>query len=218
MKIRNLRMHSVSDFVARKIITIYITNFPSLFSMLSSRITNQSKLMQVFVQSIYFQQLVSYSVRITDICPEDIQKMKIVADNLFKACALFDARIIPSLWCFTNAGPCHASYLFHKLQLGLGINTMEGREQKHQMIGKYALNSTYQNRWEYIFRHEYIQLIYLRENGFDNARYRKRKTKYIPDMPETGHCISCTLKLAEDCCVLCDSVEFKKVKNVVHKK
>ena len=58
--------------------------------------------------------------------------------------------------------------------MGLGWNTMEGREKKHQMIAKYAGNTTYQNRWPLNFRHEYMQLIYLRENGYDNVKYIKK--------------------------------------------
>ena len=61
----------------------------------------------------------------------------------------------------------------------LGYNTMEGREQKQQMISKYTEYSTYQNRWPMIFRHEYIQLIYLRENGYDNVNYTKKSVNYI---------------------------------------
>ena len=43
--------------------------------------------------------------------------------------------------------------------LGLGCNTMEGREQKYQCIAKYAENSTHQNRWDYIFLHKFMQLV-----------------------------------------------------------
>ena len=38
---------------------------------------------------------------------------------------------------------------------------MEGREQKHQKNSKYAENTTEQNRWPLIFRHEFILLIHL---------------------------------------------------------
>ena len=51
---------------------------------------------------------------------------------------------------------------------------MEGREQKHQMIAKYSENTTPQNRWSMIFRHEYLQLIYLRLNGYDDIKYLKK--------------------------------------------
>ena len=64
---------------------------------------------------------------------------------------------------------CFLDYKF-----GLGCNTMEGREQKHQILVKNAENTTCQNMWPMIFRHKYIQLIYLRANGYDNCKYIKR--------------------------------------------
>ena len=70
--------------------------------------------------------------------------------------------------------------------MGLGGNTMEGREQKRQMIAKYAGNTTYQNRWLMIFRHKYMQLIYLRENGYDNIKYIKKSSNYA-GKDETCH-------------------------------
>ena len=80
--------------------------------------------------------------------------------------------------------------------MGLGCSTMDGREQKHQMIGKYTENSTYQNRWPMIFRHEYIQLIYLRENGYDNVKYTKKSVNYMKE-PAKGFCLICNLQLKE---------------------
>ena len=47
---------------------------------------------------------------------------------------------------------------------------MEGRERKHQIIKKY---SNTKDRWPHIFRHEFIQLVYLCEHGFDLNRYQK---------------------------------------------
>ena len=64
---------------------------------------------------------------------------------------------------------------------------MEGREQKHQMIKRYAHKALYQDRWNYIFRHEYIQLIFLREKGFDQVRYCSKRNLYIPAVEE-GKC------------------------------
>ena len=83
--------------------------------------------------------------------------------RLFVCCSLYDVSVSPSLWCFSIVAPHHAKHLFHKFGFGLGINTMEGREQKHHQITKYSKNTTYQNRWADIFCHEYMQLIYLRE-------------------------------------------------------
>ena len=80
--------------------------------------------------------------------------------------------------------------------MGLGYNTIEGREQKHQMIAKYAGDTTYQNRWPMIFRHEHMQLIYLRENGYDNIKYIKQSSNYA-DKDETKSCSLCNLGLKE---------------------
>ena len=48
---------------------------------------------------------------------------------------------------------------------------MEGREQKHQIIVKYSENTTPQNKWSMIVRHEYLQLIYLRLNVYDEMKH-----------------------------------------------
>jgi len=121
-------------------------------------------------------------------------------------------RISPSLWTLCCAAPYHAKLTLNEYQLGLGVNTMEGREQKHQSISKYANNTTFQNRWPMIFRHEYIQLIHLRENGLDEVNYRKRGRKYIPDLKENC-CLKCGIKLISGSCTICDSIYMKKFEN-----
>ena len=57
---------------------------------------------------------------------------------------------------------------------------MEGLGAKHIAIMRYAKNSTYSNRWQLIFRHEYISLIWLRERGYNLSNYTVSKEKYIP--------------------------------------
>ena len=123
------------------------------------------KILGVHLQSIHFRNLLSYTLRISDFDLQDLRKMKHEAFYLFKCCCLFDSKILPSLWTLCDIVPFHADKCLNMYKMGLGFNTMEGREQKHQMISKYAENSTYQNTWPMIFRHEYIQLIYLREKG-----------------------------------------------------
>ena len=134
---------------------------------------------------------------------------------LFRSCCLYFSSGSPSLWTFSNAAPAHAQFLFTTYGVGLGINTMEGREQKHQQIEKYSKKAIYQERWKFMFRHEFIQVIYLRENGFDTNNYRKRNSKYIPEREE-GHCI-CSLKLVNENCPICDSEGMKKVLDALKK-
>ena len=129
---------------------------------------------------------------------------------MFKSCITSSDRISPSLWTICNAAPYHARKTLNEYGLGLGSNTMEGREQKHQAIEKYSKNTTFQNRWPLIFRHEYVQLIYLRENGFDNVRYMKRGVKYIPES-NSESCNKCCSKLKNDKCLICDSKYMKVV-------
>ena len=195
----------------------YLKSFPHLISMLLEKVDKRSCqcFIQVFYESLNLRKLVSFSVRIEDLDENIIEAMNQAGLNLFLSCALFDTRISPSLWCFALVAPKHAEELFRSTGFGLGVNTMEGREQKHQQISKYSHNTTVQERWSYIFRHEFIQLIYLRENGFDSINYRKRNTKYIPDLKE-NHC-SCSLEFIDDKCKLCDSEEFKKVQSEIIK-
>ena len=106
--------------------------------------------------------------------------MFISVRRLFVCCSLYEFSVSPSLWCFSIVALHHAKHLFHKFGFDLGINTMEGREQKHQQIIKYSKSTTYQNPWADIFRHKYRQLIYLIGSRFDLKKYQHSKTTYIP--------------------------------------
>ena len=167
------------------------------------------KLIEIFYQSIKLRKMVSYSVRIVDVNQEDIDDMKKTGRELFISCCLFDTKITPSMWNLTNVAPHHAEECLVKFGYGLGINTMEGREQKHQKIKIYSEKATYQKRWSYIFRHEFIQLVYLRRRGFDNLKYRKCVTTYIPE-PKVG-CCDCSLELVNGVCMICHSDAMKEV-------
>ena len=132
------------------------------------------KIFLVHYQSIYLSKLLSYAVRIKDFNESDLKDMKKVASRLFKAYCLFNATVAPSLWTLCNVAPVHAEKCLSSYSLGLGCNTMDGREQKYQVIEKYSHNTTFQNSWPKIFRHEFIQLVCLMENGYDDCIYRKK--------------------------------------------
>ena len=67
---------------------------------------------------------------------------------------------------------------------------MEGREQKHQTLSKYAENTTVQNRLPIIFRQEFIQIIHLKKNGYDHVKYIKKSFKCVPVLKENS-CKQC---------------------------
>ena len=187
---------------------LYMKHFPSLIKMLFVNVTNKAikkRLIEVHLQSVYLRKVLSYTVRITDFSVEDLNLMKKTAKDLFKICCMFDSKISPSLWTVCNASPVHAEICLTNYGFGLGCNTMEGREQKHQMIAKYSENTAPQNRWSMIFRHEYLQLIYLRLNGYDDVKYRKKTASYIPTVDISLSCGICRAIIDSGIkCLLCN--------------
>ena len=95
------------------------------------------------MKSIYYQQLLSYSVQITDFDLKALDEMKQEKLSLFRSCCAFDGKILPSLLTLCNPVPFHAGKCLHLYNMGLDCNTMEVQEQKHQIITKYAEKSTY---------------------------------------------------------------------------
>jgi len=98
------------------------------------------------------RKLVSYSVRIENITLNEISEMAEIGKSLSKYCCLYDTHISPSMRVFCNVALSHCKQLFNTFKLGLSINTMEGHEQKLQMVEKYSQNSTFQERWTF-FEH-----------------------------------------------------------------
>ena len=143
-----------------------LKGFASLILMLKLYFSEQNltHLLQVHYESLCFCKLVSHL---------DVSEMISVRQKLFRAYYLYDSSISASMWCFSMVAPVHWRESIEKLNLGLGINTLEDWKQKHQVIKKYSDNATVQDRWSHIFRHQFIELVYLREHGFDLNRYRK---------------------------------------------
>lgn len=194
----------------------YLLYFPSLISSVMKKCKipeNRRVLYSTFYRSIYLREVISYSVRIEDITGATLRKMEVAARKLFCASVLVEKSVTPSLWVLCNVAPIHARELYDELGYGLGINTMEGREQKHQQIQKYAVNSTFQSRWEFIFRHEFIQLVHLPNCGEKSYRYNGKTVSYTPTVGE-GQC-SCSLPLVAGKCEICSSVEIKELKKQV---
>ena len=192
----------------------YMKQFPNLILMLINKLTDISiirSLLIIHLQSICLRKVISLSVRIESFTQDDLQDLFKEARFLFKISCVYDMSISPSLWTLCNCVPFYAKQTLEMYGVGLGINTMEGREQKHQMLAKYSKNTTQQCRWPRIFRHEFLHLVYLRENGYDQIKYRKRGTPYIPK-ETSGACGKCRMKLVDiGQCPLCDCSLAKKI-------
>ena len=110
-------------------------------------------------------------IKVTD---EEVMRLAEVARNYFRACALF-LSVSPTTWAIGHVIPVHTKQVKQQLGVGLEINTMEGREAKHVSLARY-----HTTQWVQVFRHKYISLVWLRENGCDLVKHTPTKNKYIP--------------------------------------
>lgn len=111
-----------------------------------------------------------------------------------------------------------------KYGLGLGLSSMEGREAKHIAIARYCKNTAYLHRWEQVFRHEYVSLIWLREKGYNitnNASLNSRKLSYLPkrvkDSDEYCKCGLAKMPKTDDQCRFCSHDLREKIKVSIEK-
>ena len=201
---------------------IYLRKFQLLVQMMLQNLNAAPakiihRVHEVCYQSILLRKVVSYSVRVVNFDKKVLQNFENESYDLFKACCILDQNVSPSLWTLCKAAPVHAAVTYKDYGLGLGVNTMEGREQKHQAIKRYAEKTTFQDRWGRIFRHEFIQMVYLREKGFDTKIYRKRPTTYLSDTTDSN-CRKCGLTFERgDMCLICDSTAMKSVEKEIAK-
>ena len=92
----------------------------------------------------------------------------------------------------------HLAEMKTKYGMGLGLNSMEDREAKHAFIRKYSNNTVYQHRWQQIFMHEFVTLIWLRSRGLNIPDTVNTKVTYIPNKVLTDNTV-CYCGLAKLC-------------------
>ena len=141
--------------------------------------------------AVNLRDAVSVFTCISDMDRELLSKLEIYCKNYFNASALF-VRVTVSVWTLGHVVLVHASKLFDKYNTGLGLNTMQGREAKHQRLAAYSKNTTVKNMWKQVYRHEYMTLIWLKEQG-------KSSYKYVP--VQCGEDNFCYCGLPKDCLV-----------------
>jgi len=91
-----------------------------------------------------------------------LQELKDSCKMYFNAYSLLLGSVSPTVWTIGHAVPFHTELLFNIFGLGLGVNSMQGREAKHVRIAQYAKHATLSSRWVLVFRHDYITGIWLR--------------------------------------------------------
>lgn len=160
---------------------LFCHNFMSIVECITMDDDQQSHTFKLHVfayTGINPRDAVSLFSRVT-ISDEQIQSLFEVCSNFFRATALF-LSATPTSWTIGHIAPAHTRQIHQSLGMGLGVNTMEGREAKHIALAKFTRNTQFTNRWLQVFRHEYVSLIWLRENGCDERVYKETPGLYIP--------------------------------------
>ena len=143
----------------------------------------------------------------------------VVAREYFQANALFlPSSVNPTVWTIGHIIPSHAQDVHRKYKQGLGTVTMEGREAKHIALKKLSENTTFQRQWPEIFKHEFVMLIWLPEQGFQLNTY-KHNAVYIPAriFENSGYCY-CNLEKAdpaESKCTFCSDPLMNVIQNSI---
>ncbi|XP_044166326.1 uncharacterized protein LOC114964196 [Acropora millepora] len=108
---------------------------------------------------------------------EQVENLKVLCQQFFNASNLLPTDITPTVWTVGVAIPYQTSKLHQKLGYGLGLNSMQGREAKHVKFAKYVENTCNARkslRWWTVFRHEFVCMIWLREQDPYSIAYRCR--------------------------------------------
>ena len=106
-----------------------------------------------------------------DITVEQLTELSISARDYYRVNALFlPTSVNPTVWTIGHIIPAHTTELHDKYGQGLGIVTMEEREAKHialKNLSENTMNTFCKRRWYEIFKHKFVILVWLPEQGFN---------------------------------------------------
>ena len=169
---------------------LFCQNFTLIVLSLKTNADQESHTFKLHVfayTAINLRNSVSLLSRIT-ISGEEVQNLQQVCSNFFRATAQFLSSN-PTSWTIGHVVPLHAKQLCDSIGMGLGVNTMEGREAKHIALANFTYNTKYSNSWAQVFKHEYISLFWLREK--ETLLPKKTSTVYIPKRCHTNQFCHC---------------------------
>ena len=178
---------------------LFCHNFMRLIKHLSHEEDSQKQKQTVLVLSYV-------GLKLRDCCSifnrfevqeSDLVLLASLAKDYYRANALFlPTSVNPTIWTLGHVLPVHARYAYDTYKQGLMTVTMEGREAKHIALHRLSGNTTY--RWQEIFRHEFIMLIWLPEHGHESSSSSSTKGVYIPQraLNDSRYCY-CGLEKAD---------------------
>lgn len=106
-----------------------------------------------------------------------------------------------------------------KYGLGLGPNSMEGREAKHVFVSKYSNNTMFYSCWEQIFLHEFASLLWLRGKGYNWSNANSSCLSYIAKQVNNSDPTFCNCGLqkgsTDNKCIICSNSLQAKIEACV---
>jgi hypothetical protein len=147
--------------------------------------------------------------------------MKVLMHALAARCEELGARtgnpplrsVTPTVWTIGYAIPAHLEILFQRYTMGLGINSMQGREAKHVRLSQFAKHLTKTTRWAMVLRHDFIANVWIHKQDPSYFTYTKYEHCYIPKEIVLGTFCYCGFPLDQQVaeCSTCSSSMQKAI-------
>ena len=133
--------------------------------------------------------------------------------RFFNAVSTMLQTVSPTVWTIGYAVPYHTRILFNKYKLGLGVNSMQGREAKHVRLQQYAKHASLASRWEVVLKHDFVSNIWLRRADPHHFGYTKCTDQYIPACISSDSFCFCGYPKDPNAekCKFCSSLVYKEV-------
>ncbi len=171
----------------------------------------KQKISAIHFCCIQLRDATAYFSRVT-IKKNEIEKCKQACQYFFNIYALMLRTVTPTVWTIGYAIPAHLEVLFGRYTLGLGINSMQGREAKHVRLSQFAKHSTKSNRWAMVLRHDFVSNVWIRKQDPSYSTYTKCQHKYIPKEIVLDTFCYCGFPLEQGTeCSLCNSSIHKAI-------
>ncbi len=199
---------------------MFLHNFMFLISVLEGQAITKS---QQAIQIVHIHACLCLSLRNAvslfsrvNISDEEVSELKTHCRNFYRGYCLY-FNVNPTVWSLGNVVPLHTQEMKTKYGLGLGLNSMEGREAKHIAIAKYCANTAYLYRWEQVFRHEYISLIWLRQQGYNAKVKTATSSSYVPKRTKTPEFCNCGFNklVSDNICRFCSHELRRRIKESI---
>ena len=144
---------------------------------------------------------------------DEVEKCKQACQYFFNIYALMLRSVTPTVWTIGYAIPAHLEILFQRYTVGLGINSMQGREAMHVILSQFAKHSTKTTRWAMVLRHDFIANVWIRKQDPSYCTYTKYEHCYIPKEIVSGTFCYCGFPLDQQVaeCSICSSSMHKAI-------